>query len=77
MSFEQVERIIGAHLPSSDYQRRSWWSNSPRNSVITKAWLSAGYKSQDVSMTGHRVVFRRIILSIKTAATRFLFAGGV
>ncbi len=59
MTFDEVEEIIGTGLPPSAFKHRSWWSNNPSNSVITHAWLSAGYKSAEVDMTGQKLVFRK------------------
>lgn len=60
MSFEDVERVIGQKLPDSARRHRAWWSNNPQNSVMTQAWLDAGFESEQVDMTRRRVVFRRI-----------------
>lgn len=57
MTFEQVERLIGAKLPPTA-RKRAWWSNNPTNNVMTKAWLAAGYESTRVDMTDGRLVFR-------------------
>jgi len=59
MSFEQIERIIGSKLPSSAQHHRAWWSNNPNNSVMTRAWLDAGFRSEQVDMADHKLVFRR------------------
>ncbi len=59
MTFAEIEKIIGDGLPSSAFRHRPWWSNNPSNSVITNAWLRAGYKSADVDMTGRKLVFRK------------------
>ena len=59
MTFEEIEGIIGTELPPSAFRHRPWWSNNPSNSVITDAWLRAGYKSTDVDMPGRKLVFRR------------------
>lgn len=59
MSFSEIESIIGDELPPSARKHRAWWSNNPSNSVITYAWLAAGYKSTEVSLEGEQVVFRR------------------
>ena len=60
ISFEEIEQIIGTKLPSSAYRHRPWWSNNPFNSSITSAWLNAGYRSEQVDMRAHRLVFRRV-----------------
>src|SRR5467141_3361255 len=59
MSFAQIERVIGAKLPPSAHDHRAWWSNNPSNSVMTKAWLEAGFESEQVDMEGRKLVFRR------------------
>jgi hypothetical protein len=59
MSFAQVERVIGEKLPASAQHHRAWWSNNPNNSVMTKAWLEAGFRSEQVDMEGRTLTFRR------------------
>jgi hypothetical protein len=60
VSFEQIERIIGDKLPASANEHRAWWSNNPNNSVMTKAWIEAGFRSEQVDMEGRKLVFRRM-----------------
>ncbi len=57
MTFNEIEKIIGSGLPASAFRHRAWWSNNPTNSVITYAWLKAGYKTAKVDMLGRRLVF--------------------
>ncbi len=59
MSFAEIERVIGTKLPRSAYVHRPWWSNSATNSVLTKVWLDAGYRSVRVDMEGRHLVFER------------------
>ncbi len=59
MTFADIESIIGDNLPQSARKHRAWWSNNPSNSVITYAWLSAGYKTAQVDMGGEKLVFLR------------------
>jgi hypothetical protein len=59
MTFAQVERIVGGKLPAS-HRYRSWWSNNSFNSVMTKAWLDAGFESTNVNMKSRTLVFRKI-----------------
>ena len=59
MTFGEIERIIGSKLPASS-RYRAWWSNNDFNSVLTKVWLSAGFKSERVDMKGRKLVFRRV-----------------
>jgi len=60
MSFDEIERVIGAKLPPSAMHHRAWWSNNAENNVMTKAWKDAGFESEDVDMTGRQVTFRRV-----------------
>jgi hypothetical protein len=60
MTFSEIERITGAKLPPSAHKHRPWWSNNPRNSVMTRVWLDAGYKSEQVDMEQRKLVFRRV-----------------
>lgn len=60
MTFAQIETMIGSALPSSARKHRPWWSNNASNSVVTHAWLDAGYKTERVDMGGERLVFRRV-----------------
>src|SRR5438067_13323221 len=60
MSFDEIERVIGAKLPPSAMHHRAWWSNNAQNNVMTKAWKDAGFESEDVDMKRRRVAFRRV-----------------
>ncbi len=60
MTFIEIEKIIGAPLPPSAHKHRPWWSNNGDNSALTRAWLEAGFKSEQVDMAAQRLVFRRV-----------------
>ncbi len=59
MRFSDIESIIDNSLPPSARKHRAWWSNNPSNSVITFAWLNAGYKTAQVDLTDEKLVFVR------------------
>ena len=59
MTFDEIERIIGSALPASARKHRAWWSNNPSNSVITHAWLNAGYKTARVDLESGKLVFEK------------------
>lgn len=67
MTFAEIEKIVGFRLPLKSSGHRAWWSNNPSNSVMTKAWLAAGYVTERVDMGSRRLVFRRSS-GTKTAA---------
>lgn len=60
MTFAEIERVTGVKLPPSAARHRPWWSNNPRNSVITRVWLDAGFESEQVDMAKRKLVFRRV-----------------
>jgi hypothetical protein len=59
MTFSEIEKITGNKLPASS-RYRAWWSNNDFNSVLTKVWLKAGFKSEQVDMKARKLVFRRV-----------------
>jgi hypothetical protein len=67
MTFAEIERVTGVKLPPSASKHRPWWSNNPRNSVMTKIWLNAGYESEQVDMQRRKLVFRRVRAPAKQA----------
>jgi len=60
MTFAEIEKIIGAKLPPSAREHRPWWGNNDANHVNAKAWLDAGFESEQVDMVGRKLVFRRV-----------------
>jgi hypothetical protein len=58
ITFGEIEKITGAKLPRSS-RYRAWWSNNDFNSVLTKVWVGAGFKSEQVDMKARKLVFRR------------------
>jgi hypothetical protein len=60
MTFGEIERVLGIQLPLSARKHRPWWSNNPRNSVMTQVWLDAGFETEQVDMARGTLVFRRV-----------------
>ena len=59
MTFRDIEKITGNKLPASS-RYRAWWSNNDFNSVLTKVWIEAGFKSEQVDMEERKLIFRRV-----------------
>jgi len=59
MTFDDIERLIGTRLPKSQLHR-AWWSNNSSNSAMTKVWVDAGFRTEQVDMAARRLVFRRV-----------------
>lgn len=58
-TFEEIERVIQAKLPSSAYKYPAWWSNNPSNNTMTQVWLNAGWRTENVDVPGRKLIFRR------------------
>lgn len=69
MTFAEVERVIGHKLPRSS-RYPAWWSNNPSNNVMTRVWLEAGFKTEQVDIEGRKLVFRRVKTSSETPAPK-------
>jgi len=70
MTFAEIERVIGSKLPPKAQKQRAWWSNNASNNVMTKAWLEAGFRSENVNMTARKLFFRRDRVTTKGTADR-------
>jgi hypothetical protein len=57
LSFAQIEQIVGFKLPAAAQQERAWWSNTSSDS--DKAWLAAGFRSEDIDLAAGQLTFRR------------------
>jgi hypothetical protein len=60
MTFAEIERVIGHKLPPNSPQYPAWWSNNPSNNVMTKVWLNAGFRTEQVDVKSRKIVFRRV-----------------
>ena len=60
MTFEEIELLIGGHLPKYSRIHRSWWANNSSSHVQSQQWLGAGWRVSAVNMPGERVTFTRI-----------------
>lgn len=68
VAFPELERLIGSKLPPSAFKYPAWWSNNPSNNAMTKIWLKAGWRTEQVDIPGQTVVFRRV--AVAEAASR-------
>lgn len=71
VSFSELERLIAAKLPASAFKYPAWWSNNPSNNAMTKIWLKAGWRTEQVDIPGRTVVFRRVAAEAAGAAVGF------
>lgn len=58
MSFEEIEDLLDAALPTSARAHRPWWANDPSHSHA-HAWLAAGFATSRVDLAREQVTFIR------------------
>ena len=58
LQFDQIERILGRHLPPSAREYPAWWSNTTSHSQAG-SWMGAGWKTWEVSIPRETVLFVR------------------
>ncbi len=60
MSFAEVEKVLGAKLPSSASAYQAWWANEATGShVQARSWMAAGYQTEQVDLAARHLVFKR------------------
>ena len=59
LSFDAVERVLGFALPASARKFSAWWANDASAGRHANAWLSAGYRAENLNLTGQTVTFVR------------------
>ena len=61
LSFQQIERILNAKLPSSAYEDRRWWDHETEgNHINQRAWANAGWKIESLDVNKNRAKLIRI-----------------
>ncbi len=61
LSFQQIEKILNAQLPSSAYEDHRWWEHETEGNHLTKrAWANAGWKIESLDVNKKRVKLIRI-----------------
>lgn len=66
-SFGDIERMLGFSLPKSAYSYPAWWSNGsgmPHSAM----WLNAGWRTNDLNLTGKTIHFVRDPTASSSAA---------
>ncbi|QGZ93458.1 DUF7662 domain-containing protein [Terricaulis silvestris] len=60
MSFAQVAAAAKVKLPASAFRYPQWWQNDAEHHVQAKAWIEAGYKTENVDLDAQSVEFVRV-----------------
>ncbi|MFI4964456.1 MAG: hypothetical protein ACHP9T_03730 [Caulobacterales bacterium] len=59
MTFAEIEKVLGFHLPDSARKFPAWWSNNTGTHVGVSAWRDAGFRTARVDIGSERVTFVR------------------
>ena len=59
LSFAEIEGIIGDNLPFGALRTEGWWTNT-RSTSQGQAWLTVGWKVQEVDLNKRTVTFARV-----------------
>lgn len=59
VTFAEIEAILGFSLPKSAYHYPAWWANDATGHSHARAWLDAGWKTENVDIAGRKVTLVR------------------
>jgi hypothetical protein len=59
LDFARIDGIIGDNLPIDAYRNKEWWDNKSSH-VHARAWLEAGWETQEVNLKEGHVIFKRV-----------------
>lgn len=60
--FRDIEALLGFKLPQSALKYPAWWSNDETGHSHAKAWLDAGWRTEEVDLAGRKLTFTRFDL---------------
>lgn len=58
-TFEQIEAILGYQLPPTARRKSQWWENNATRHSQARAWLDAGFETQNVNLANETLTFAR------------------
>jgi hypothetical protein len=58
--FREIETLLGFKLPHSALKYPAWWSNDETGHSHAKAWLDAGWRTEEVDLTSRKLTFARV-----------------
>jgi hypothetical protein len=61
--FREIEALLGFKLPRSALKYPAWWSNDETGHSHAKAWLDAGWRTEEVDLAGRKLTFSRVGMS--------------
>ena len=61
ISFDTIEQILKAPLPPSAYRHQAWWANQTSgNQIPAKAWMTTGFRTENLNIEANTVTFKYI-----------------
>ena len=57
--FSEIEQLLGFALPGSARRHPAWWANDSNPDRHSSAWLSAGWKTEELDLGSEQVTFVR------------------
>jgi hypothetical protein len=70
LSFAEIERILGFKLPKSAYEHEAWWANNATGHSHARAWLDAGWRTENVDLAARKVTFQRSSVAAASTAVK-------
>jgi hypothetical protein len=58
-SFRELEQLLGFKLPASASKYPAWWSNDETGHSHARAWLGAGWRTEELDLAARKVTFAR------------------
>jgi hypothetical protein len=65
MSFKEVAEAAKVKLPASAFRYPQWWQNDAEHHVQARAWMEAGYKTENVDLGAKSVEFVRTATPVR------------
>ena len=59
VAFRELERLLGFKLPQSAFKYPAWWSNDDTGHSHAKAWLDAGWRTEEIDLAARKLTFTR------------------
>jgi hypothetical protein len=58
-TFEQIENVLGFALPPTARRMNQWWENNFSQHSHARAWLDAGFLTEQINISNETLSFRR------------------
>ncbi|MEO1093982.1 MAG: helix-turn-helix transcriptional regulator [Cyanobacteria bacterium J06638_28] len=59
LAIADMEALITGQLPTSAWHQRAWWSNRSTGALQAKAWIMAGYHTDEINLEQRTITFKQ------------------